>query len=364
VTLEEIARLAGLSRSTVSRVVNNDRRVSAAARARVEELVRLHDFHPNSAARSLASRRTRILGLLIPNRIGAIFADPFFALLVQGMVEACNAADHNLMVLMDPSNDPAAADRLFRRVIRGRHLDGVVIASSEVDDPIVDRLAADGFPIVLVGRHPRLRVNVVDVDNRGAARAAVEHLLSHGRRRIALIAGRPTMIASIDRAAGWADALTAAGIAPEPTLIAHGDFSRPGGHRAMRALLDASPSPPDAVFVASDVMAGGALQALAEAGVAVPDRIAVMGFDGVAEGSATDPPLSTVAQPIADLGRGAVAVLLEAIAQPDRAPIERLFPTTFLPRRSCGCGLGRDRGPGGAVTSAHRANGVAEPEPP
>lgn len=339
VTLEEIARLAGVSRSTVSRVVNGDSRVSDDARSRVEEIVRANDYYPNSAARSLASRRTRILGLLIPNRIGAIFADPFFALLVQGMVEACNASDHNLMILMDPSNDPTAADRLFRRVIRGRHLDGVVIASSVVEDPIVERFAADRHPIVLVGRHPDLRVNMVDVDNRAAARQAVAHLIGHGCRRIALIAGRANMIPSIDRAAGWADALRAAGLDPEPAMVEHGDFSREGGYRAMRALLARARHPPDSVFVASDIMAGGALQALDEAGLRVPDRVAVLGFDGLEESASTAPPLSTVAQPIADLGRGAVAVLLEAIERPERVPIERIFPTTLVLRRSCGCGV-------------------------
>lgn len=340
-TLEEIARIAGVSRSTVSRVVNNDPRVSPGARARIEAVVRDRGYVPHSAARSLASRRTRIVGLLFPTAVAAIFGDPFFARLTEGAAAACNAADHQLMLLLDPGHDPAAADRLQQRVIRGRHLDGAIIASSVVEDPLFDRLDAAGFPYVLVGRHPHRRVNLVDVDNRAAARAAVAHLLGHGRRRIALVAGPPNMIASIDRAAGWADALAAAGIAPDPALVARADFTRRGGYRAMQRLL-AAPEPPDAAFVASDTMASGALQALRDAGRRAPADVAVMGFDDLDESSVSLPILSTVAQPVAEMGRAAVGLLLAAIARPGRPPEERWFPTRLVLRRTCGCG-----GPGG-----------------
>src|SRR5215207_6636915 len=146
VNLEEIGRLAGVSRSTVSRVVNGDRWVSAAARQRVEEVVRANNYHPDAAARSLASRRTRIIGLLIPHAVGAIFRDPFYPILIQGAIEACNEADYNLTMLMETA--AATSDRVYRRVIRGRHVDGVVIGSSVIDDPMVAQLVRDGFPFV------------------------------------------------------------------------------------------------------------------------------------------------------------------------------------------------------------------------
>ena len=239
--LEEVARLAGVSRSTVSRVVNGDRRVSAAARARVQEVIRTHHYHPNAAARSLASRRTRILGLLIPQPVGSIVSDPFFPRLIQGVAEACNAADQTLSLVMDTSTDRTAAARLYRRVVRGRHLDGVVIASSVVDDPTVAQLKEDRFPSVLVGRDPRQELSFVDVYDREAAQGAVAHLLAHGRRRIGMINGPPNMIAAIDRAAGYEAAHREAGVRPDPTLTAEGDFTRRGGYRAMQTLLGHPP---------------------------------------------------------------------------------------------------------------------------
>lgn len=335
--LEEVARLAGVSRSTVSRVINGDRRVSDEARARVQRVIDAYQYHPNAAARSLASRRTRIIGLLIPHAVGQIFRDPFFPMLVQGAVEACNETDYNLTMLMESATDNVASDRVYQRVVRGRHVDGLVIASSVVEDPIVARLQRDGFPFVLVGRHPRHEVSFVDVDNRSAAREAVAHLLGHGYRRIAMIAGPRNMIASIDRYAGYVTALQEDGRLPDPALTVYSDFTRRGGYRAMKELIVNPSGPPDAVFVASDAMASGALQALRDAGLQVPDDVAVMGFDGLEETLVSRSILSTVVQPTADEGREAVRTLLELLDHPDRGPIQRFLPTQLALRRSCGC---------------------------
>jgi LacI family transcriptional regulator len=337
VNLEEIARLAGVSRSTVSRVVNGDRRVSPAVRQRVEEVIRLHNYHPNAAARSLASRRTRLIGILIPHAVGVLFRDPFFPVLIQGVAEACNETDHNLTMLMEAADERLASRRVYERVIRGRHVDGVVIAASVVEDPIVTRLQEDGFPFVLVGRHPRHEVSYVDVDNRGGARDGVAHLIQHGRRRIAMITGPTNMIASIDRYAGYVTALQEAGRLPEPGFTVHSDFTRRGGYRAMQELLASASGIPDAVFVASDAMASGALQALRDGGLRVPDDVAVMGFDGFEEILVSQPILSTVVQPAEDEGRWAVRTLLELIENPERAPIQRCLTTRLELRRSCGC---------------------------
>jgi LacI family transcriptional regulator len=349
VTLEEIARLAGVSRSTVSRVVNGDRRVSDAARHRVQELIRDHDYHPHAAARSLASRRMRVLGLLISKSVGGLFTDPFYPILIQGTADACNAADHTLTMLMDTSADGHAVDQLYGRVIRGRHVDGLVLAGHTVDDPLVPRLQADGIPFVLVGRHPGARVSFVDVDSRGAAQGAVAHLLGHGYRRIAMICGPPHLIASIDRHAGYVTALQEAAVPPEPSRVVFADFTQRGGHRAMQGLLQNQMGIPDAVFAASDALAFGAMAAIQEAGLRVPGDIAVMGFDGLAEGVDTQPPLSTVTQPVADLGREAVRMLLALIEDPDRAPMHRFLPTRLTPRRSCGCEIAPVEHLGGGV---------------
>jgi LacI family transcriptional regulator len=337
VNLEEIARLAGVSRSTVSRVVNGDHRVSALARERVEEVIRVHNYHPNAAARSLASKRTRLIGLLIPQAIGSLFRDPFFPVLIQGIAEACNETDYILTMLMEDSDQRLASHRVYERVIRGRHIDGMMIASSVVEDPIVARLQESGFPFILIGRHPRLQVSWVDVDNRGGAEIGVAHLLEHGRRRIAMIAGPRNMIATIDRYAGYVTALGSAGLLPEPELTVYSDFTRRGGYRAMQEILANPNGLPDAVFAASDAMASGALQALRDGGLRVPEDVAMMGFDGFEDTLVSLPILSTVVQPAVDEGRLAVQTLLELVEFPERAPIQRILPTNLSLRRSCGC---------------------------
>jgi LacI family transcriptional regulator len=337
VNLEEIARIAGVSRSTVSRVVNGDHRVSDEARLRVQTVITDNNYHPNAAARSLASRRTRMIGLLVPQGVGTIFSDPFFPRLIQGTVEACNEVDYNLTLLMDTSEDPARADRLYQRIIRGRFLDGVVISSAIVDDPIVDRLQDAELPYVQIGRHPRREVSYVDLDNRASARDAVSHLITHGYRRIGMISGSPNLIASIDRYAGYINALQEAGRLADPALAVHSDFTRRGGYRSMKELLAVRGGPPDAVFVASDTMASGALQALRDSGVSVPNDMAMIGFDGLEESTVSRPILSTVVQPIPELGRSAVEALLQLIEDPERAPLQKLLPTHLVLRRSCGC---------------------------
>jgi DNA-binding LacI/PurR family transcriptional regulator len=257
--------------------------------------------------------------------------------LIQGVAEACNEADHNLTMLMGVDDDRLASHRVYERVIRGRHVDGVVIAASVVEDPIVTRLQEDGFPFILVGRHPRHEVSYVDVDNRGGARDGVAHLIQHGRRRIAMITGPSNMIAAIDRYVGYVTALQEAGRLPEPGFTVHSDFTRRGGYRAMQELLASPSGIPDAVFVASDAMASGALQALRDGGLRVPDDVAVMGFDGFEETLVSQPILSTVAQPAVDEGRWAVRTLLELIENPARGPIQRCLTARLQLRRSCGC---------------------------
>jgi len=359
VTLEEIARIAGVSRSTVSRVVNGDRRVSDAARHRVQAIIRDHDYHPNAAARSLASRRMRVLGLLITKSVGGLFTDPFYPILIQGTADACNAADHTLTMLMDTSADGHAVDQLYRRVIRGRHVDGVVLACQTVDDPLVPRLQADGIPFVLVGRHPGAEVSFVDVDSRGAAQGAVAHLLGHGYRTIAMICGQPHLIASIDRHSGYVTALQEAAVPPQPSRVVFADFTQRGGHRAMQRLLQNRTDFPEAVFAASDALAFGAMAAIQEAGLRVPNDIAVIGFDGLDEGVDMQPPLSTVTQPVADLGREAVRMLLELIDNPVGEPVQRFLPTQLTLRGSCGCNGASGIEVGGGVAAESGLSVVA-----
>lgn len=339
--LETIARLAGVSRSTVSRVVNDDPRVSDAVRSRVERIIREQHFQPNAAARSLASRRTRILGLRIPDAAETFVGYPYFAQLTQGVSDACNAIEHDLLLMMENDNQPETVEKVYRRVIRGRHVDGVVVGSSLVSDPLVERLHAERFPMIVVGHYPAIpEVSFVDVDNRAGVRGAVAHLLEHGCRRIATISGQGHIVHAIDRTAGYVEALHDAGVTVDPSLMYEGVFTEAGGYRAMRVMLDATRGNwPDGLFVASDAMAVGARRALDESGLRIPDDIKVIGFDGLDKYEVTWPALSTVRQPVTEHGAAAVTALQARIEHPNDPPIQTWLPTTLLRRGSCGCAL-------------------------
>jgi LacI family transcriptional regulator len=333
VTIEEIARLADVSRSTVSRVLNNHPSVRPHVRERVLEVMRAQEYTPNAAARSLASSRSRVLSVVIPRSAAQIFTDSFFALALQGISEACVGAGYFVMLSMVTAEHE---ESFYNQVLRGQHFDGMIMLSSDIDDPLLPRLIRDRLPLVLIGQHPYLEGIVsVDVENREGARLAVEHLIGLGHRRIATICGPLVMTAGLARRDGYKQALLAAGIPISADLQAEGDFTQEGGYAAMQRLL-ALGSRPSAVFVASDTMAMGALRALSEAGLRVPADMAVVSFDDLPAAAYANPPLTTVRQPISELGATAVRVLIEQIESADTAPSLVRLPTTLVVRASCG----------------------------
>jgi LacI family transcriptional regulator len=334
--LEDIARLAGVSRSTVSRVVNGDPRVSDAARARVQQVIAEHDFTPNAAARSLASRRTRMVGLIIPRLADTIFRDPWFPPLIDGCTTACADADLSLLIAMENTARTEGANRLVSRLIRGHHLDGVIDSSSYVNDQFIARLVHERFPHVLVGRDEHCRSSFVDIDNRSAARAAVAHLLGHGRTRLAMISGPTIQVAATDRRQGFLDALAEAGLEPVAPVIEI-DYSQRQAYDVAIELLELTRRP-DAIFAGSDAMAIGVLQAARQLGMSVPDDLAVMGFDDIEPDRTHQLELSTVRQPARELGVRAVELLTDLIADPTKGPLQEWLPTELILRGSCGCG--------------------------
>jgi len=202
-TLEDVAKLSGVSRSTVSRVINDDPSVSAATRERVKGIVRQLNFKPNAAARGLASGRTRVLGVLLPQGVVALFSDPYFPILIQGMAMASSASDYAMMLwLAQPANERGT----IHQMLRGGLSDGLIVSSVLLDDPIVPALVASGTPFLVVGRHPGYpEINYVDCDNHQGADEAVSHLLRLGRRRVATVTGPLNTIAGLDRPTrpGW-----------------------------------------------------------------------------------------------------------------------------------------------------------------
>jgi DNA-binding LacI/PurR family transcriptional regulator len=324
-TLESVAARAGVSRATVSRVVNG-LTVTASSQDAVRRAIDELGYVPNHAARTLVTQRTDLIALVLPETTDRVFSDDqFFPGLVNGVSQVLERADKQLVLMLAGS---AASHVRIERSIAARHVDGVLLASLHGADPLPTALARIGIPVVCNERPlGTTSLPYVGVDNVGGAVAAVGHLLAAGRTRIATIAGPQDMIGGIDRLAGYREALDGS-----RSTVAVGDFTLDSGYSAMRQLLADDPTL-DAVFAASDLMADGALKALRAAGRRVPDDVAVVGFDDIALAQYTDPPLTTVRQPIMEIGRQMAGQLLALVGGEDISPTMTL-PTELVVRRS------------------------------
>jgi DNA-binding LacI/PurR family transcriptional regulator len=339
-TLEQVAELAGVSRATVSRVINGQPRVSRKTRVAVERAAARLGYVPNRAARSLVTRRNDSIGLVIPEPTEQFFNDPFFAHLVRGISEGLAEPGVQLVLFMPQSRDEEAR---LADYLAGGHVDGVLLVSLHGLDELPVRLKRQGIPVVLCGR-PLVgaELSYVDADNRRGAMQAVDHLVGQDRRVIATVAGPQDMCAGIDRLDGYRRALQAAGRELSPELEEVGDFTYEGGQAAMHALLERRPDI-DAVFVTQDLMALGAMSVLRARGRKVPDDVAVMGFDDSPVGRTANPPLSTIRQPTDLMGREMVRLLLQMIASGDQRSQQLILGTELIVRASSVASSGRRR---------------------
>lgn len=307
-TLEDVAHVAGVSRATVSRVVRGDVQVRRDKVTKVEAAVRELGYVPNTAARSLASRQTGAVALIVPEHESRVFTDPFFMSAISGVTAGLDAEDKQLLLVLTNPVDRAR----IRRFLRGGHADGLVVVSHHEDDLTLEVLREATVPVVFIGRPARGRqAPFVDLDNVEGGRLVARHLLERGRRRIAMICGPQDMPAAVDRRAGFEQELAAVGLAP--VRRSFGDFTLASGEREMGALLD-SGTVFDALFASSDLMALGALKKLEGQGVRVPEEVAVVGFDDIASAADDTISLTTVVNPgrrLAELGAG---LLLDVIA--------------------------------------------------
>ncbi|WP_228982640.1 LacI family DNA-binding transcriptional regulator [Streptomyces sp. DH12] len=330
-TLEEVAARAGVGRGTVSRVINGSPRVSDRAKAAVSRAVAELGYVPNRAARALAGARTDAVALVIPETEARLFAEPYFLDIIRGVSAELADADKQLLLTLIRTSQER---QRFEQYLAAQRVDGVLLVSVHADDPLPDVVRGLDIPAVLNGRRSEAEpVAYVDSDNVGAGRSAVAHLADGGRRRIATITGPLDMYVARCRLDGYRQGLTAACLAADEGLVAAGDFTEKGGHRAMVELLERCPDL-DAVFAASDVMAAGARVALREAGRRVPDDVALIGVDDSAVARHMDPPLTSVRQPIEEMGRVMARVLLQEIAGTGSEPRQLVLPTSLVIRDS------------------------------
>ncbi|WP_367137587.1 LacI family DNA-binding transcriptional regulator [Saccharothrix sp. HUAS TT1] len=322
VTLEEVARVAGVSRATVSRVVNGVATVDRELRQVVEKAISTTGYAPNRAARSLVTRRAGAIGLVLPEE-GRTVHDPYFGRVVSGVLPVIRPLGVQL-VLTTGDHREVVDD------IRQRRLDGVILIHTHGADPLPRQLIEANLPVVLAARPVRpMSITYVDVDQAAGAGLAADHLASSGCRRLATITGPLETPAGQDRLRGFCEAVARLGL-PEPVVV-EGDFSREGGAEGARRLAGADV---DGLFVASDLMATGALPVLRNAGRRVPEDIRVVGFDDSSPAVECDPPLTTVRQPVEDMAAEMARLLVERVERPDRPVSSVVFAPTLVVRRS------------------------------
>jgi DNA-binding LacI/PurR family transcriptional regulator len=331
-TLEQVARLAGVGRGTASRVINGSTHVSEHSRRAVEAAVAELHYVPNAAARTLKTRRTDTVALVIAEPADRIFGEPFFAGIVRGISAAVSDAGKQLVLMLSQAGSRSAH---LESYLTRQHVDGVLLLSLHDDDELPAAIRARGLPMVIGGRSGGDTDGPwVDVDNERAAALAAQLLVDTGCRVIGTITGPFDMTAGRDRYAGFESALRRAGRPLTDDLVAHGDFSRESGARAMAELLARRPDL-DGVFCANDPMAAAALRVLHEAGRRVPDDVAVIGFDDSALARTTHPTLTTISQHLEEMGAAMVDLLLEQLRDPAvPEPRTRLLGVTLVERES------------------------------
>jgi LacI family transcriptional regulator len=330
--LEDIAKKAGVSRSTVSRVVNHDPDVNAQTRQRVMEVIEREGYEPNPNARALVTRRSQIIGVAVPQNMNVFFGDnSYFPMLLQGIAETLNR--HGYAMLFWLSEDHEIRDEFARRVARHRQPDGLIITSVIANDPLFHYLLRHKRRFVMVETPPEREdeVSFVTVDNVGASIEAVQHLISAGRKRIGHLTGQINIRDAYDRMEGYRLALQMANIPLDERFIQYGNFGIQSGYEGMKRLL---PLKLDAVFCASDSIAIGALRALQEARLRVPQDVAVVGFDDLNVATQSDPSLTTVRHHIQTVGSTAAKLLIDQIEGRLEHPHRVVLPTELVIRES------------------------------
>lgn len=335
ITLNDVAQKAGVSTATVSRVVNDHPHVSKKVRDKVLAVIDEVGYNPHIAARSLASQKTRNIGLVFPNSIHSFFTDPYFPRLTEGIALACNENDYTLSLFIFHTEE--LEKKLIPRIIRGGLVDGIVVQTTHIEDDLLSKIAQGNIPFVVAGKPMTLPdASYIDVDNINGAYNAVAHLIRGGRKHIGAITGPLDSASGRDRLAGYKQALAERSLPVDDNLITEGDYMEESGYYGAKKLMQDNEL--DAIFAASDAMAVGALNALREASISVPDQVAIVGFDDLPPSRSATPSLTTVRQPIRRFGVQAVEILLDIIKNGEDPPRQVVLETELVIRQSCGMG--------------------------
>ncbi|MGN6442085.1 MAG: LacI family DNA-binding transcriptional regulator [Arthrobacter sp.] len=329
-TLEDLARAAGVSRSTASRAITGGSRLSPAAQAAVDAAIAELGYIPNRAARSLVTRRAGSVALVIPEPDARVMMDPYFAAVVTGVNQSLRDTDMQLVLLMSRAGDDSSRTL---RYLRGGHVDGAIVVSHHRADGWVETLGSTGLPTVFIGRpwDRKSELPFVDLDNFEGGRLAARHLAAIGRTQLGTVAGPRDMTAAVDRLDGWLQGLKEAGLKPGP--IVHGDFTTAGGAEAARKLFGPAPGL-DGVFAASDLMALGVVEAVRSAGKGVPEDVAVVGFDNHSIQAPNGMELTTVAHPMVAIAKNAGQLLIRAIENTGEQLEPVIYPAELVVRGS------------------------------
>jgi DNA-binding LacI/PurR family transcriptional regulator len=332
--IKRVADRAGVSIATVSRVSADPRAVSDELRVRVQEAALALNYRPSRAARTLRGLTSQAVGVVIPD-----LENPFFTAVVRGIDLVLQKAGYTL--LLANSDEDAARERSILETLRAEGVAGIIFVPINAARDAYRDVLAPPLHTVAVDRSPsNLRPDLVTVDNVEGTRAGVAHLLAMGHRDVALLGGPSKHSTAKERERGYEDALRAAGRPLRPELVYYGDFREGGGYDGMKALI-ALPHRPTAVFVANNLMTLGAFRALHEAGIRIPEEIAVVGFDDMPWATSLNPPLTVASQPSQEIGSSAADLLLDRIARPDRAIRHLILETKLVIRASCGASLHR-----------------------
>jgi LacI family transcriptional regulator len=327
----DIAREANVSQSTVSRVINNSPRISKATRVRVKKAMERLGYSPNAAARTLITGRSNLIGLVVSN-----ITNPFYPEVIEAIV--ATATEHDYNVILCNTQENLELQTAYLELLIEHQVDGAILTSSLLDyEGVMGQIGLDRIPVVMVNRTVEgLRVDSVRLDNTGAGRIVAGHLTDLGHRSIGFVGGLEATSTNSARLAGFRSTLVDLGIDLPAEYVVHGEFTRASGYSLTQQLL-ALPDRPTALFCADDQIAFGAIDAVLDAGLDVPDDVAVIGVDDVPAASLRQVALTTVRQPAGEMGRRAVQLLLERMrGRPDDERIEIVLRPRLVIRRTCG----------------------------